>query len=359
VKEQFELQTGEPIELFLDKDALEWGDKWKDKIDDSLATVAFFIPVMTPRYFMSPECRRELHFFARRANNLGIKELVLPLYYVEVPGVEADAIEDDLIALVRTFQREDWRELRYEDVLSKAYRQAVSRLAARLVAANKYAEEVDLVEAARRLEQGSDEEGDGEPGEIDRLARAEEALPSWTDTLRSIGQEIEAIGRVIGQATSDIAKGDTHAKGFAHRLLIARRMAGELQEPTSRISTFGNQFVSELHAVDDGFRTIINGASAEIQERPDSKAQLCEFFGMVRNLSASAQQGLASIQQMTDAIAPIEKLSRDLRPVLRRLRKGLTVMLEGMEVTDAWIELIDSSGVDCEEQEPTTSPAKS
>lgn len=60
VAAQFEMLTGEPLALFLDRDAIEWGEAWRDKVDSSLASVAFFIPVITPRYFMSPECRREL-----------------------------------------------------------------------------------------------------------------------------------------------------------------------------------------------------------------------------------------------------------------------------------------------------------
>src|SRR3954452_5800638 len=92
VVDQFKMLTGDEIDLFLDQDALEWGDRWKDKIDDSLASVAFFIPVITPRYFRSAECRRELQFFARRARELGVSELVLPLLYVDFPALhEQDA----------------------------------------------------------------------------------------------------------------------------------------------------------------------------------------------------------------------------------------------------------------------------
>jgi hypothetical protein len=51
VKQQFEFLSGEEIELFLDVDGIGWGDDWRDKIDDRLAKAAFFIPVLTPRYF--------------------------------------------------------------------------------------------------------------------------------------------------------------------------------------------------------------------------------------------------------------------------------------------------------------------
>lgn len=142
VGDQFEMLTGETIEIFLDKDALQWGDEWRERIDDALSSIAFFVAVLSPRYFKRPECRRELNFFARRATDLGVKELVLPLLYVDVPGIHDDDVVDELVALVRTFQWEDWRDVRFLDVASEGYRRGVTRLAARLVDANTKAEGV-------------------------------------------------------------------------------------------------------------------------------------------------------------------------------------------------------------------------
>jgi hypothetical protein len=105
--------TSEKIVLFLDRDDIDWGEDWRSKIDESLSTIAFFIPVLTPRYFRSPECRRELQYFAQRVTDLGVKELVLPLLYVDVPSLHEDAPADDLVALVQTFQWKDWRGLRF------------------------------------------------------------------------------------------------------------------------------------------------------------------------------------------------------------------------------------------------------
>ena len=53
---------------------------------------------------------------------------------------------------------------------------------------------------------------------------------------------------------------------------------------------------------------------------------------------------------MIETIAPIEKMSRDMRPALRRLRQGLTIMVEAREVSDEWVQLIDGSGIRCEDQ---------
>ena len=172
---QYEMLTGETIELFLDKDAIEWGDKWREKIGDNLALVAFFIPVMTPRYFMSPECCGELRSFAHRADKLGLKELLLPLYYVNVPSLSEESVENDLLRMVREFHWQDWRDLRYMEVTSEAYRKGVADIAGRLVKANRNAEEANVGGAASEMEK-AEGEGDG-LGTIDRLARAEEVLP--------------------------------------------------------------------------------------------------------------------------------------------------------------------------------------
>lgn len=348
---QYEMLTGETISLLFDKDFLRWGDNWRDKIDASLASVAFFIPVMTPRYFMSSECRRELQFFARRADKLDIKGLVIPLLYADVPALEDEPVQDDLITLVRTFHRADWRERRYLDVASEGYRRGVAELASRLVAANRHAEEANVAEAALRLGSTPIDEEDISPGLLDRMAGAEEALPQWNKTLVAIGQEIENINKVMKEATAEMSQGGgTGHQGFAHRLAVARHMVIRLSEPVDRVSTLGNQFATQLQEVDEGFRAIIEQGTTEIEGNPEAKSQFCQFSAMVRDLSQKAHDGLTSVQQMIDAIASIERASRDLRPVLRRLRQGLTVMVGGREVTDEWVRLLDNCGVDCTDQ---------
>lgn len=344
VGQQFQMLTGESLSLFLDKDALKWGENWRDKIDSNLARVAFFIPVMTPRYFLSPECRRELQFFARRATQLGIKELVLPLLYVDVQALHDGASNDDLIELVRTFQWEDWRDLRLAEVRSEAYRRGVARLATRLVEANRLAE-ATIIDATTEIQGILEGDIDDAPGLIDRIAQAEEILPQWTETMGEISSCINLINQLMGQAVEDLKR--VPGASFKSRVAIARRLARELSKPIEGLWKAANKFTTELHDVDDGFRAIIEKAPSEIQGESTSRTNFCAFFEMVRTLSANAHAGLTSLQGMVDAISPIENLSRDLRPVLRRLRQGLTIMVEAREVTDEWVGLIDGTGIEC------------
>src|SRR4051812_13855319 len=74
LQEEYALLTGDKLRLFLDRDDLRWGDEWREKLDHALAGVTFFIPIVTPRYFASQECRAELLAFESRARNVGLGE---------------------------------------------------------------------------------------------------------------------------------------------------------------------------------------------------------------------------------------------------------------------------------------------
>lgn len=344
---QFQLIKGETISLFLDKDNIAWGENWRDKIDSNLASVAFFIPVMTPRYFMSPECRGELQFFARKAIDLGIKELILPLLYVDFPALHGDTVSDDLITLARTFQWEDWKDLRFFDVTSEEYRRGVFRLATRLVEANTQTEKPSSV-IEKRSDAIPKNDVDDSPGIIDKLACSEEILPKLSDTVQAIVKEISLIGELMIKATKDIERGSSQGKGFASRLVVAHQLSLQLTDPIERICTLSNEYASQLHNVDEGIRILIERAPIEIKENPTFKDNFCDLFKGLRILSAASRSGLDSIQGMIDSSTPLEKMSRDLRPVLRRLRQGLTIMVESRSVSDEWVHLIETSGVVCE-----------
>ena len=359
IVDQYQMLTGEEIRLlFLDKDDIQWGDQWRKEIDSSLASVAFFIPVMTPRYFMSPECRRELQFFLRRATDLGIEELVLPLHYINVPTLSDETTEDELTKLLGTIQWEDWRELRFSDVSSSEYRRNVARLAEKLVEANKHAEESTIpipaqIEAAPELNE------DDSPGLIDTLADSEEMLTKLPETLNTMTQDITQIGQIMREATDNIKRADAQGKGFAARLIVAKQTASRLSEPTERIWSLSNVYASQLHSVDSGFRLMIERAPIEIKENPDAKSNFCTFFDAVRKMSASSTQAIESFRYMLSAAEPLERMSRDLRPVLRRLKQGLTILIESSGVTQEWVRLIDALDIKCEDSTTSSLEAAS
>jgi len=113
LRDAYALQTAETLRLFVDRDSIEWGEDWRRVIENALADITFFIPIVTPRYFKSEECRKELLRFSELARSQGVEELVLPILYADVPGLETDAL-DPAMAIVARRQWEDWRTVRLE-----------------------------------------------------------------------------------------------------------------------------------------------------------------------------------------------------------------------------------------------------
>lgn len=351
--EQYEMITGDTIELFLDKDGIAWGDEWRKKIDDNLESVEFFIPVMTPRYFKSSECRLELSKFIRRARKLGRLELLLPLYYLDVPILNSDEpTEDDLINAVREIQWLDWRQLKFRDVNSEDYRRRVHAMAHHLAEVNKSLEKMNF-DKATLLTAGEMEQQDDEAlGTADRLARMEEVMgeDGLRDTLLKITDQIKSVGKVMNEGTLLIDKIEGR-NAFARRLQVIRKTGLNITNPTNELLILTNQFESQLHDIDEGIRVVIEQAPVEVAENPGTKKGFCELFEATKFASVSAHEALDAVQGMLDAAAPLEKISRDVRPVVRRLRQALTVMVEGREISDNWVTLIDASGIDCQEVE--------
>ena len=68
------------VKIFYDKESLEWGDKWKERILDGTKRSEFAIIVISENYFDREWTERELAEFLTRQNQNGQK-LILPILH--------------------------------------------------------------------------------------------------------------------------------------------------------------------------------------------------------------------------------------------------------------------------------------
>ena len=71
------------VTLFQDLNAIDYGDLWQSKIEEALAQCAFLIPILTPGFFQSEWCCREVLFFLEREKQLGRGSLIFPISLVK------------------------------------------------------------------------------------------------------------------------------------------------------------------------------------------------------------------------------------------------------------------------------------
>ena len=134
LSDEVELLRGEEFPIFQDREDIEWGECWKERIGDSLDNTTFLITIITPGFFKSDYCRNELRRFLEREKKLLRNDLVLPLYYVETHLLEDKSLraEDELAEIVASHQYADWRELRFEELNSKQAKKAINKMASQI-----------------------------------------------------------------------------------------------------------------------------------------------------------------------------------------------------------------------------------
>ena len=127
------IQTGDTFELFLDRDNIKWGQQWRKRIEESLGEVTFFIPVITPDFFKSRECRKELEKFLAYEKRLKRDDLVLSIYYIDCPLLsDAERLATDKLAQAiadRHYGPGDLREVRFEPLTSPQIGKAIAEMA--------------------------------------------------------------------------------------------------------------------------------------------------------------------------------------------------------------------------------------
>jgi uncharacterized protein YukE len=350
VKAEYALITGREIDVFLDRTDLAWGDEWKRRIDEALLGTAFFIPVVTPRYFGRPECRRELLTFAGHAASLGVDELLLPLLYIDVPDMSPES-DDEAVALVARMHYADWRELRLEDESASEYRRGVHELAKRLAEIGTRLVSVGASEVAEGPSGGDAE--DEAPGWVELLAAMEEAMPQWQATMESMTPVLGEIGNAMERAGAEVQQSDSRGGGFAGRLRVAAALGKALDGPATRFVELATTWASELVTVDAGMLTIIRRAAAGIDDN-EERASICELFRAVKQFADLSRQNYESMQGFSGTVAETAAMSREIRPPIRKLQAGLQRMMDGQAVIDEWERQIDASGLECGEGDSAT-----
>lgn len=114
-------QTGDEFPIFQDRNDILWGENWEQRIDKSINASTFLIPIVTPSFFKSPSCRKEIEQFLKREKRLKRNDLILPIYYIDSSSQvepEGTAKRDKVAEIIFSRQYADWRELRPELITS-------------------------------------------------------------------------------------------------------------------------------------------------------------------------------------------------------------------------------------------------
>ncbi|MCB8044018.1 hypothetical protein JM654_06620 [Microbacterium oxydans] len=188
-----------------------------------------------------------------------------------------------------------------------------------------------------RAEPEEEDDDDDAPGLLDLVADAQPAMEAWTNTLSSLGPVITQFNKKFQVATERMTQANTRPDAFARKILIARELAAEVEPELSELERLSKDYASGLLRIDSTFRAVFALADLSPEEEAaEAKSQLKDNLGTIVQASRGA---MISLGDAADAARKNAKLSRDLRPVLRRYETAVRNMVDGSAIIEEWESL--------------------
>ena len=354
--------TGDELELFIDREGIEWGDRWARNIEASIDSSMFFIPVLSPLYFRSFYCQQELEQFLRKVEKENARELLLPIYYVDTAYAELGA-SDGAMKRVFEFQYEDWREMRFAERRSEKYRAAVGQLALRLAKANRNleqraaeavsAEPVDesldedvdtgvaaLGEETPEVPSTSGDERLGEEGEpegflMDSTQGAIDLANEFSPHMNAATEKMKKVGEVVEKYTDDVRQ--AASKGPREATAVFARLAEKL-DPISDDYLAEAKACAEIMAKLDPEVRSATAAWERIRSASGSGdvATGGGWRKSVDGMVSAAEGARPSLRSFNGQVGVLKGVSRVLYGPLRKIERA-NILLDGvLETAAGW-----------------------
>lgn len=232
------------------------------------------------------------------------------------------AARDDLIDALRAGLSGDGTSLRATSIFSDALSNLPDNINA---------------DVARSVASEPEEQAVEEPGMIETLAEGEGAIANLSNILNASTEVFQLIGANSVASKARIEASDAAGKGFAGRLLIARELAEEFEEPSAKLESYGNDFYDDVLRMDAMIQYLIS----RVESEDESGDELASYFTSTLGLIDSADKAAVGIVKFRNGAQSMKKISSALAPRSKTLSQAATRFLEGIAVMGAWREPIE------------------
>lgn len=333
LSDEVAMQMGFEFPIFQDLDDIFTGQRWKNRIHSVIDGTTFLIPIITPSFFNSQMCMDEVRQFIQREQKLNRDDLIIPILYLPTPELENS--ENEIAQNLSSRQYYPWGDLRFKDTDSNEYRRAVAELAEQIVSAierSKGSGQQPIVAVENQTYDESD--ADTSSGFLELIAEAEEAMPLFVQTTLEFAEKLNEFSEASVAATSEIEFANRSGKPASARLVAVRRFTKRLDSPTKEMEILADEYIDQLMRVGSGIDALIAQLSHTSDEEDMEAAR--ELVATLAGLLTEAENGMASLMELHEAISPMYNLSSTLRPVLRRISGAINKLVPSVEVFRSW-----------------------
>lgn len=321
------MQTGEDFPIFQDRKDIFIGQQWRERVEKSVNGSTLLIAVITPSFLRSEACREEVRLFANRESRLQRRDLMIPIMYVQTPGLKD--VEDEIAMVFRDRQYFVWGDCRFEDMASNEVRRKVATLAEHVVEALMRSRESAGVEIVIDSPPGEDE-----PGFIELLAEAEDAMPLFTNTIVSLGRVMKEVGESANLAAKEMNLAGLSVRPSSAKLSAIFRFKKRLEEPVTEMEQIADEYLDHLTRVSGGVNALI-GRVPVLRREEDIQAAR-NLLAVLENLAKRGGEGLDVLEDLDRKIVANYPLSSTLRPPFRKMSNAVQKILPSKQEFQNW-----------------------
>ena len=344
--EEYSMLTGEMLNLFIDRDGLAWGTKWQESITAGIDSSMFFIPVLTPRYFQSTNCLKELGQYLAKVEIEGARQLVLPIMFVDVDRDYLD-IDREMLGKVLTYQYEDWTDLRFVPRSSERYKRAINKMAERLLSANTELDRAinhPSAEAALVLEKPDlaptpsencsyDQENEEKNGILESVVTIIDSNEKINDQLQKASSDLVAMGKVFSEGTMQLTKGGAAKADPRRALIVSRQVASDLVPVASSYSMNIDEFSRTVFSMDHDMRVCLAHVVNDSNTLESDKERVLDS---VINLSEKAETAREQTRIFLAKVSGLKNLSRALTKPVKTIESATNKCLAAFDTISDW-----------------------
>lgn len=332
--DEYAVLTGDELELFFDKNSISWGDNWRDSIESGIDSASFFIPIITPQYFLSESCQKELLQYMAKVKELQEPGLILPIMYIQ----PTDAVKKSagkLLEDVYSYQWIDCAQLRFVERGSHEYRLRVNQVAAQLMEVNSRL--IQRMEDAADAPLADEEESGREEFYLESLDELNDLMPQFNQMVIEQAGRLERISDVMNWGTGQLEKAKARGEGVKGAITISVQVAQKLEPLSVEFENNAMECVSQVEAIDRKIRPVIKRAKQCEEDDPASKEMIVALGKMVE----STRMAKGNTDAFIRVIRENANLSRALYEPSKRIEHGAVLYAGSCATVIGWENLLD------------------
>lgn len=333
-------KSGLHVRAFLDQDNLRWGELWEDALDREILKASVFIPLLSPNYLASENCRKEFLLFQNSAKNLGVNELLLPVLLLDAPAIFNSSSEDQIVQGASSRQWEIIESAILSDASSSEWKRGMAHLAGRFVDAYNHSASILANQSDNTQlgtignpesdpeDLGADEETDDGPGLAETTESINQNVARFTASAKNLLPAMSQLGSIATESTSNI----DNMRSTKDFLAWTHRTAEKFQAPSQLIKSYGEEMFDAVQALDVDVKRLRQQAEALAPHSPnvvDSYNQLIRPLVEMDDVSGP-------LFYLLDQMNPAEQVSAALRRALKPARIGITRIADADQIVRSW-----------------------